>query len=111
MKHRSVACIAFVVLTAGAQPRSPEVTPDQMNEYKMKTAAACIADAAAEQVEGTRARSFCNCTTEYVWSAMPLAELQLAYHHSIQNAHREELTLLAPYIRRAAKECKASLGL
>jgi len=106
-------CFAFLALTsagANAQTEVSEPTPEQISEYKGRTAADCSAEAIQGGMDASQAHSLCTCTTAFVWQAMPPAELKLAYEHSLQNLKSEELKLLFPHIRKAARECKSSLS-
>lgn len=57
MKRTLVPLLLFVCIAAGAQPQISEATTEQLAEYKTKTAAGCLADAAEEQLDNKRARA------------------------------------------------------
>ena len=108
MKHIAATFFLLVSFAVEAQPQVAEATPEELDQYKMKTAAACVSDAVQEGTAANRAHLFCACMTDLVWQTMPSADLQVAYQHSQQNAKFQELKVLAPYIRQAARRCKAS---
>jgi hypothetical protein len=110
MKFICFAFLALVSVIAHAQTVASEPTPEQISDYKGSTAADCSAEAVQGGMDASQAHSFCTCTTSFVWQTMPPAELQLAYQRSLQNLKSEELKLLLPYIRKAARECKSSLN-
>jgi len=109
MRHIGLLFLAAMALGAAAQDHPADPTSEQILEYKVKTAADCTVDATHGGLDSSQARSFCSCTTDFVWQAMPPAELREAYVNSVRGSKTEELTLLRPYIRKAVRECNASL--
>jgi hypothetical protein len=103
----------LVILAPGwifAQQAADDITPTQVEEYKARLVAGCVKDAILGGISEVEARSFCSCTNNYIAETMPFSQWQLASLQFLRTSEAEEMKVLLPYIRRAARECKSNLS-
>jgi hypothetical protein len=98
-----------VALLAQAQQAPEDVSELQIVQYKARLQAGCVKDANQGGLVAIQAQAFCGCTAKQLEEAMSLPEWQVATYQSSRQAEKEEMTVLLPHIRKAARACAATL--
>ena len=107
---RSAILLAISITTlAHAQQVGLEVTNEQIVQYKAKLGSGCVKDAVQSGLVVAQAQAFCGCMANQKNESMAYAEWQEAAYQSSKQAEKEEMKILVPHIRKAARACQPAL--
>jgi hypothetical protein len=109
MKHLALVLATSVTMLAQAQQAATEVTDAQIAQYKVKLESGCTRDAVQGGLVAAQAQAFCSCTAKQIGESMSLSEWQAATYQSSKQAEREEMMVLVPHIRKAARACQSTV--
>jgi hypothetical protein len=97
----------LLIGSAGAQPASAELRPEQIAAYRQKLEAGCVADAKAGGLTPSNAQAMCGCWSKSLAQSVTDAEWQTAASHALKRDEAAETQVLAPHVRQAARLCAA----